>query len=196
MKHRMALVAILALALSGCGSPTPSATLPAQPPAGTPSTDPGGYTGEPGFTGEPTPASEPTPLVGQVGAPLTVTSQDPNTGQEKVSRVTLVSARYSQDPLGSYDTGPKKGGYLIIEVLWESQTGTADVNPLLFNAKDATGVQQRPGYTSGDLDLLPAADVPAGDKLRGFLVFDIAAGPWIVTMGAFTEAARWTITNA
>lgn len=99
MKYRMSLVAILALALFGCGPATPNATLPAQPPTGTSATHPGGHGGARIYRGTLQP-SEPTPQVGQVGAPLTVTSQDPDTGTEKVSKVTLVSARYSQEPLG------------------------------------------------------------------------------------------------
>jgi hypothetical protein len=183
MKHRLA-VAALVLALAGCGSPSPSATLPAQSPTGTPPTaqiDAGG-----GYTGEPSATAEPTPKQAQVGAPITVTSGD------KVSKVTIVSAKYSPEPIGGYST-PEKGGYLILDVLWESEKGTADVSPYLFNAKDATGVQKGTTYVSG-LDLLASAHVPPGDKLRGAVVFDIAGGPWIVTLGTFTEIARWTIT--
>jgi hypothetical protein len=183
MEHKLALVTALVLALAGCGSPSPSTTLPAQSPTGAPPS--GQIDASGGYTGEPSQSAESAPKEGRVGAALTVASGD------KVSKVTIVSAKYSPKPIG-YST-PEKGGFLVVDVLWESEKGTADVNPLLFNAKDARGVQQSATYVS-DLDVLASASVPPGDKLRGFVVFDIAGGPWILTLGAFTEVARWTIT--
>lgn len=171
MKRIITLAAAAVLLLAGCATPAPA---PAQQP-------------DPPVVAVTTAAA--TTKAHVVGESVELK------GKASTSNVTITSATYSTEPLNKWDSGPRKGGYLILEVLWETVEGTADVNPLLFNAKDATGLQQGPqlGMTGGEG--LAAADVPAGDKLRGKVVMDIGPGPWVVTAGAFTEAARWNITG-
>lgn len=167
------VLAIAALLLTGCGVSTAA-------PGGQP------VQSQP-YSTSPAPTPPPSPTAHKVGEVVTVSSD------ESTSKVTIVSAAYSTEPLSRFDTGPRKGGYLTLDVLWETTEGTAEVNPLLFNAKDASGLQQGPQLGMTGVDGLAAASVPAGDRLRGKVVVDIGAGPWTVTMGALTEAARWSI---
>jgi hypothetical protein len=166
---------VLAAALAGCSGAVPAPSqAPANPAAET--------TAAAAETPKPT-----KPAVGKVGEPVEVKSAN------ATAKVTIVSATYSTAPISKFDSGPAKGGYLVLDVLWETAEGSSSVNPILFSAKDPSGVQTGPRLGVTGLDNLAAADVPAGDKLRGKVVFDIAAGPWTVIVGAFTESARWEV---
>ena len=131
-----------------------------------------------------TPAAAPAP---QVGQPFEV-----NMGSGDVAKITIVSATYAPTA-GALASKPKNGGYLILDVLWETAKGETSANPLYFDAKDAAG---RGGSTGLFADgLMTAGDVPAGDKVRGNVVFDIGAGPWsvIVKNPILQEKARVTV---
>lgn len=85
-------------------------------------------------------------------------------------------------------------------MLGEFEKGTTEVNPLTFQAGDATGVQQNPAYTAGEHALksgfgaVVEGSAHPATRSVATMVFDIAAGPWTLILGTFSGAGRWTIT--
>lgn len=188
MKRTPILAAVVlagSLALTGCGTTdttAPAATGPAPAAATQPALEPA-----PAPTPTETEPAETTPTVGQ---PFTV-----NMGQGGTARITVVSARRVTVPESSFAPAPKNGtGWLVLDVLWETEQGTTPCNPFYFQAKDANG--RRGDYAIAvAADELTSGDVPAGDRMRGGVAFDVADGPVtvVVTDAGLREAARFTI---
>lgn len=134
-------------------------------------------------------ASSPTteaPAVPQVGVPFLV-----DMGSGDVARITIVAASYSETAsTQSFAPAATKGGFLVLDVLWETEAGVTSSNPLYFNAKDSDG-RKGDGYMFAD-DQLGAGEVQVGDKSRGIVAFDIAPGPStvVITDPLLQEAAR------
>ena len=126
------------------------------------------------------------PAAPSVGAPFTVKMRNGD-----VARITIVSAvRTDTVTATAFATPPKNGTYLLLDVLWETESGKTSSNPFYFSAKDASG-------RKADLSMfadnqLGTGDVLPGDKSRGFIAFDIAAGPATVMISdpLLQEAAR------
>ncbi|WP_315914003.1 MULTISPECIES: TM2 domain-containing protein [unclassified Arthrobacter] len=113
------------------------------------------------------PAQEAEPTV---GVPFTV-----KMGNGNVARITIVSAvRTDVVSTNVLATEAKNGEYLLLDVLWETESGTTSANPLYFSVKTDDG--RKGDFQFFADDQLPAGDVPAGDKSRGFVAFDIAPG--------------------
>lgn len=148
---------------------TAPAPAPAQPAPATPAPAP------------------PPPAAPGVGEAVTVDQGDGN-----VAKVTIMGAKYAQEA-GQFMGAPDNGGYLILDVMWETQTGTTKVNPLYFNAKSSEGRQGGAGL--GVDGQIGTGDVPAGDLLRGNVASDVGPGPWIVTVNSpgFQEVARFRV---
>ncbi|MFQ4149455.1 TM2 domain-containing protein [Arthrobacter sp. LAPM80] len=113
------------------------------------------------------PAKNDAPVV---GVPFTVDLKKGN-----VARITIISAkRTNVVSTNLLATEPKNGEYLLLDVLWETESGTTSSNPLYFTAKNEDG--RKGDFAFFADDLLPAGEVAAGDKSRGFVAFDIAPG--------------------
>jgi hypothetical protein len=134
-----------------------------------------------------TPAAAPVPAAGPaVGVPFSV-----KMGNGDVARITVVSAVHTDVvTTTAFATTPKNGSYLLLDVLWETETGKTSSNPFYFSAKDSNG-------RKADLSLfadnqLGSGDVLPGDKTRGFIAFDIAPGASTVMISTplMQEAAR------
>ncbi|MGM9470831.1 DUF4352 domain-containing protein [Pseudarthrobacter sp. YS3] len=147
----------------------PAAAPPAAPPAAAP------------------PASAPAaPAAPTVGVPFSVKMRNGN-----VARITIVSAvRTDSVTIGAFATPSKNGTYLLLEVLWETESGKTSSNPLYFSAKDANG-------RKADMSLfadnqLGSGEILPGDKARGNIAFDIAPGAATVMISdpLLQEAAR------
>jgi hypothetical protein len=136
------------------------------------------------------PAEQPGPKTHKVGEAAEFTTP----GGSAV-RVTIESAHYGPEPVSQYDSGPEKGGYLTLNVLWEGVSGPeSSPGPVLFRVKDSQGYDYAPKVIGVDGGL--NGNVPAGDKARGKVVFDTAPGPWTVVLGVFTfEGGRWTVAS-
>ena len=160
----------------------------------------GGGTGTPGGTSVPAasaegvqPAAEPAssapapaPAAPAVGTPFTVDMSNGN-----VARITIVSAvRTDAVSTTAFASPPKNGTYLLLDVLWETEKGTTSSNPLYFSAKDANG--RKADISMFADNQLGSGDVLPGDKSRGYIAFDIAAGPATVMISdpLLQEAAR------
>ncbi|MGO4230186.1 DUF4352 domain-containing protein [Arthrobacter sp. YAF34] len=134
----------------------------------------------------PSPASAPPAAAPVVGVPFSVKMSDGN-----VAKITIVSAvRTASVSTTAFATPAKKGSYLLLDVLWETESGKTSSNPFYFSAKDVNG-------RKADLDLfadnqLASGEVLPGDKARGFIAFDIAPGASTVMISnpLMQEAAR------
>lgn len=112
------------------------------------------------------------------------------------AKITIVSATYGPALGGAFDIAPKNGGYLILDVLWETSAGTSSSNPLYIKAKSADG--REGDIALGVVSQLGSGNVPTGDTSRGNVGFDIGAGPYtvVVTDQLLQDKARLTAVNA
>jgi hypothetical protein len=159
MKKNLALIALIALPLlAGCGGAAATGTSVADSPSAA-------------AKSEAPAATEPT-----IGKPFTA-----DMGGGNIAKITIVSAKFVNSvSTNQFAPKPKKGKFLHMDVLWETEKGTTNANFLYFNVKDADG-------RKADMELfgegnLASGEVVAGDKMRGFVNFDVAAGPVTVTV--------------
>jgi hypothetical protein len=146
------------------------------------------------------PAAEPTPEKAAEEPAAPVEPAGPTVGvpfevqqNDGVAKITIVSASYGPTTGGDFDLPADNGGYLILNVLWETAEGVSSSNPLYISAKDANGVR-------GDIAIvipqsLGSGDIPVGDKTVGNVGFDIGPGPYtvVVTDQLLQEEARLTV---
>ncbi|CAM3307499.1 Telomeric repeat-binding factor 2 [Arthrobacter ulcerisalmonis] len=132
------------------------------------------------------PSTAPVSTKPAVGVPFAVKMLNGD-----VARITVVSAvRADTVTSGAFATPPKNGTYLLMDVLWETESGTTNSNPLYFSAKDANG-RKADMSLFADNQLGPGEVLP-GDKSRGNVAFDIAPGTATVMISdpLLQEAAR------
>lgn len=111
-----------------------------------------------------------------VGVPFTA-----DMGSGNKARITIVSAEYTDSVSAeSFAPAAQNGGFLLLDVLWETEEGVTSANPLYFDAKDAEG-RRGEMYPFAD-GQLGSGEVLPGDKSRGFIAFDIAPGAASVTV--------------
>ena len=178
-------VLVLGIAMGSCsgGSEQASDVNPAGSAAASADPSPAASAAAPVPAAAPAPAAAAGPAV---GVPFSVTMRNGN-----VARITIVSAvRTDAVTTTAFATPSKNGSYLLLDVLWETEKGETSSNPHYFSAKDDAG-------RKGELQLfaddqLPAGEVLPGDKSRGFVAFDVAAGPVTVMISdpLLQEAAR------
>ncbi|QDW29979.1 DUF4352 domain-containing protein [Arthrobacter sp. KBS0702] len=184
-------VLVLGIALGSCsgGSKQVSEAAPAGPPSSAAAAASEPASASAAAVPAAAPAAPPAtaaPAAPAVGVPFSVKMRNGN-----VARITVVSAvRTDAVTTTAFATAPKSGSFLLLEVLWETESGKTTSNPLYFSAKDANG-------RKADLQMfadnqLPAGDVMPGDKSRGFVAFDVAVGPVTVMIAdpLLQEAAR------
>ena len=111
-----------------------------------------------------------------VGVPFTA-----DMGGGNKARITIVSAEYTDSVSAeSFAPAAQNGGFLLLDVLWETEEGVTSANPLYFDAKDAEG-RKGEMYMFAD-GQLGSGEVLPGDKSRGFVAFDMAPGAATVTV--------------
>ncbi|WP_087874535.1 TM2 domain-containing protein [Arthrobacter globiformis] len=116
-------------------------------------------------------------------------------GNGNTARITILSATYGDAiTSGPYASPAKNGGYLTLDVLWETEKGETSSNPLYFKAKDADGRSANVELFMDDP--LGSGEIPAGDKARGKVAFDIKPGTStvIITNPILQEVARISVT--
>ena len=65
-------------------------------------------------------------------------------GNGDVAKITIVSAvRTDAVATTAFATAAKNGSYLLLDVLWETETGKTSSNPFYFSAKDCQRAQSR-----------------------------------------------------
>jgi hypothetical protein len=92
---------------------------------------------------------------------------------------------------------PANGGFLAINVSWETLTGTSLASSSNFEAYDADGNEGEGIYLEEGLEGLPTEEVAAGDARQGVVVFDVKKGPTtiVVTDDVGDKAATFTLTT-
>ncbi len=123
---------------------------------------------------------------GTLGEPVTVPQL------EGTAEVTIRSATFG--PSNGSDFEANNGGYLVIDVAWETLDGTTYVNPLYFSVETADG-------TEGDYDIfgeatLESSEQDAGSTAEGTVSFDVAESPSyvvVITDEMLQEVARVTV---
>jgi hypothetical protein len=92
-------------------------------------------------------------------------------------KIGVIDSLYTaQIPDMSY-MKPKNGGFLAINVSWETLTGTSQSSPSNFEVYDAAGKEGELIYLDEGLGSLPTEEVGAGDSRQGVIVFDVKKGP-------------------
>ena len=127
-------------------------------------------------------------------APSSGTANDANSFTVTVSegntaKVTVTDALYvTEIPSMSY-LKPNNGGFLLVEVSWETLTGTSSSNPANFEAYDADGNEGERIYLE-EGGLPSEMDSQAGKVHSGVIAFDIKSGPTnIVVVDDFGDKA-------
>ena len=181
-------VLVQGIALGSCSGGTTSASdvSPAAAPLSTAAAPAAPAANAAPAVAAPAPAAPVAPAGPAVGTPFSV-----KMGNGDVAKITIVSAvRTDAVSTTAFATAAKNGSYLLLDVLWETEAGKTSSNPFYFSAKDANG-------RKADMNLfadnqLGSGDVLPGDKIRGFVAFDIAPGASTVMISTplMQEAAR------
>lgn len=108
------------------------------------------------------------------------------------AEVTIRSATFG--PTNGTDFEAANGGYLVIDVTWETLDGMTYVNPVYFSVETADG-------TEGDYDVfgeatLASSEQNAGTSAEGTVSFDVAESPSyviVITNEMLQEVARVTV---
>lgn len=168
-RHPLASAGAVAALLAGCGthtvvghgtpaitssSPTPQDTGSTEPPVSTETTVPPG------------------------AADLSLTEDLEVTDGDNSVRATvhINSVRTSKRPKSEFGEPPANGTFVIVNVTVTVSKGTLPVNPLYFAFQAPDGTIYHPGdgnsLLAGFDPELDALDVPAGQRVRGNVVFD------------------------
>ncbi|WP_246878782.1 DUF2510 domain-containing protein [Microbacterium sp. BLY] len=108
------------------------------------------------------------------------------------AEVTIRSATWGTSNGSSFEA--TNGGYLVLDLAWESLDGTTYVNPLYFAVETADG-------TEGDYDIfgdatLESGELTAGKSAEGTISFDVAQSSSyvvVITDELLQEVARVTV---
>lgn len=178
-----AAVLVLGIALGSCGGET---TNDGAAPEGAATAASSSESDGGAAPAAQTPAPEAETAGPTVGVPFTA-----DMGNGNKARITIMSAEYTDSVSAeSFAPAAQNGGFLLLDVLWETEEGVTTANPLYFDAKDADG-RKGEMYMFAD-GQLGSGDVLPGDKSRGFVAFDMAPGEATVTVAdpMLQEAAR------
>jgi hypothetical protein len=113
--------------------------------------------------------------------------------------VTVKSFKTHKAACNQFFPGPDNGMFIVVDVQVEAVKGSVPVNALNFTwvAEDGNTSNSLDGAFSGcDKNHLDAADVRAGQKRAGQIVFDVASAKGAVEFkaGLFAEtAASWKV---
>lgn len=127
--------------------------------------------------------------------PLTITAPQYRVDgtSSQASQLVLVS---SPAPVPAQDFLPLQGALYGSQVTVAADKGTVTVNPFFFSARTQNGTNLQSTITMGTNEL-PATELPQGQKVTGWLVFDVPQGQRIVEiilsdpLGA--QLGRWTV---
>lgn len=145
-------------------------------------------------------AAEDTAATKAAPAPSSGNANDANSvvvtvSEGNTAKVTVIDSLYvTEIPSMSYLT-PNNGGFLLVEVSWETLTGTSSPNPLNFEAYDADGIEGEGIYL--EEGALPSeTDSPAGQVHSGVIAFDIKNGPTTINISddIGDKASTFTLT--
>ncbi|NQD87336.1 TM2 domain-containing protein [Paenarthrobacter sp. CM16] len=112
--------------------------------------------------------------------------------------VTILNTGYTTEIPEMAYMKPLNGGFLLLEVSWETTAGSSFVTPSNFDAFDAEGKEGDRIFLDDGLGGLLSGDVAAGDIQQGVIAFDIKNGPTTVVIknDVGDKAASFTLTPA
>lgn len=126
-------------------------------------------------TAAPTNGAKGTPAAGNE---ILVTMSDGNT-----AKVTVNDALYTKRIASQPDTVPANGGFLLLEVTWETLTGTTSPNAFKFDAVSPSGKTGEVLYLNADEANLPfGEELAVGQKVHGIVTWDIDYGKTEITI--------------
>lgn len=137
----------------------------------------------------------PAPSPGPSGGPSTnsfvVTMSEGNT-----VRVGVLDSIYTAEIPGMSYLEPKNGGFLAVQVSWETVTGTSFATPSNFSVYDADGKEGELVYLDQEVGGLQTEEVGAGDSRQGVIAFDVKKGPVkvVVNDDYGDQASSFTVT--
>jgi len=92
-------------------------------------------------------------------------------------KIGVLDSIYTAQIPGMDYLQPKNGGFLAIQVSWETLTGSSYSSPSNFTVYDADGKEGELVYLDDGLGALPTDEVGAGDARQGVIAFDVKKGP-------------------
>lgn len=108
--------------------------------------------------------------------------------------LTLNSAHRVTGAPNRITSPPKNGTYLIIDVTLTVNSGTMTANPGFWKAQDPQGYTYTAQFAGVAEQGIDSGEIPAGQKTRGEIAFDVPPGPLTVTLNPFTgPVATFTI---
>ena len=115
-------------------------------------------------------------------------------GGGNTARITVGQIAYL-DEFDEFSEPAANGGFLVMEVAWETVSGSTDANPLWFEAS-VDGVPGESAYTPDGM--MESATLASGEQMAGFVAFDIAQGNTLVELKnpAGETVAQFTIDTA
>ncbi|MBT2586005.1 TM2 domain-containing protein [Arthrobacter sp. ISL-95] len=143
----------------------------------------------------PLPSASQGPLLPSTGTASEANSFTVNVDDSTTVKVGVVNSLYTQEiPSMSY-MKPANGGFLVLEVSWETVTGTSFAGSTNFEAYDADGKKGEPLFLEEGLGSLPMGTVAAGEVQQGVIAFDIKNGPTTIVIADVygEEAATFTV---
>ncbi|GAA3282228.1 TM2 domain-containing protein [Paenarthrobacter aurescens] len=146
----------------------------------------------------PLPSASQGPLIPSSGTASEANTFTVTVDEGTTVKVGVIDSLYTQEiPSMSY-MKPANGGFLVLEVSWETVTGTSFAAPTNFEAYDADGKQGELLFLEEGLGSLPMGTVASGEAKQGVIAFDIKNGPTTVVIADVygEEAATFTLTPA
>lgn len=125
---------------------------------------------------EPPSASQAAP-VPSAGSAAGANSVVATVSEGNTVKIGVLDSIYTAQIPGMDYLQPKNGGFLAIQVSWETLTGTSYSSPSNFKVYDADGKEGELVYLDNGLGALPTDDVAAGDARQGVIAFDVKKGP-------------------
>lgn len=144
----------------------------------------------------PVPSVSQGPLLPSSGTANEANSFTVQVDDRSTVKVGVVDSLYTNEiPSMSY-MKPANGGFLVLEVSWETLTGTSFAASTNFAAYDADGKEGELLFLEEGLGGLPMGTVAPGEVQQGVIAFDVKNGPTtiVVTDVYGDEAASFTLT--
>jgi hypothetical protein len=167
MRKSIAVLALLLATVAGCGAG--STTTGGSGPTGKPSAQSGNAQSGNAQSGNPAKGN-----VNRVGQQLRVKSKSGS------ADVTVLSATANAKGKGDIAEKPANGQYVVVDIQIKSIDQGFEVNPLYvrYQAGDGKTFDTSAGNatTAGFEPVLALGSVPAGQSVRGVVVFDVPAG--------------------
>ncbi|MGY4541161.1 hypothetical protein ACVWY0_001070 [Arthrobacter sp. UYNi723] len=111
-------------------------------------------------------------------------------------RVGVLDSLYTAEIPGMSYMKPQNGGFLLVDVSWQTLTGSTNSAPTNFEVFDSEGKEGERIYLEEGMGGLPNQEVAAGDVSQGVIAFDIKKGPvQVVVNDEFGDkASTFTLT--